>query len=265
MENLQFRYNRGLVIQCAPDWAWDSGDEPFYDMDIWLVLGGTGTLKCPGQTYQLSAGNCFILKPGDRYIGHTVKKNPVRVGAIHFDILDSSSNVITNKFANEIALHRKVESTDFLEALISRAVAANAANNSARADRLTQVLLEEVFEIDHVSRDIRAQQHIPEEFSQLVNKIKVDSGRGWTVEIMAGKVFYCPDHFTRIFKDIYGLTPQLFLQNVRIEDAKKMLGASAMPVSAIAQELGYSDHQHFINQFKKHTGLTPLRYRKSVL
>lgn len=47
-----------------------------------------------------------------------------------------------------------------------------------------------------------------------------------------------------------------------LELAKTSLATSAAPIIHIAQELGYSDSTAFNRIIKRHTGTTPLRYRK---
>jgi len=38
---------------------------------------------------------------------------------------------------------------------------------------------------------------------------------------------------------------------------------TSLPVSQLAEQLGWSDTTHFIRQFKKHMGLTPAAWRKT--
>ena len=48
----------------------------------------------------------------------------------------------------------------------------------------------------------------------------------------------------------------------RINAAKKLLIRSDAPVSAVAEEVGYSDYNYFTKIFKSLTDLTPSAYRK---
>lgn len=48
----------------------------------------------------------------------------------------------------------------------------------------------------------------------------------------------------------------------RVNAAKSMLQGSDMPVSAIAEKVGFSDYNYFTKIFKSVTGVTPSRYRK---
>ncbi len=52
------------------------------------------------------------------------------------------------------------------------------------------------------------------------------------------------------------------LQDLCVEEAKRLLEASAMPVDEISFDLGYEDASFFRRLFKRRTGLTPSQYRR---
>ncbi|MFK5881213.1 MAG: AraC family transcriptional regulator [Sulfurospirillum sp.] len=63
-------------------------------------------------------------------------------------------------------------------------------------------------------------------------------------------------HFLRIFKQHFGLTPYKFIQNIKINNARRML-CSDIPLSQIAQECGFYDQSHLIKSYKNFYGHTP--------
>ncbi len=52
------------------------------------------------------------------------------------------------------------------------------------------------------------------------------------------------------------------LQDLRVEEAKRLLEASASPVDEISFDVGYEDASFFRRLFKRRTGLTPSQYRR---
>jgi transcriptional regulator GlxA family with amidase domain len=66
----------------------------------------------------------------------------------------------------------------------------------------------------------------------------------------------------RRFKAATGTTLIAYLQNLRVEEAKRLLEAGQMPVDEISEEAGYSDTSFFRRVFKRLTGLTPSHYRR---
>jgi len=66
----------------------------------------------------------------------------------------------------------------------------------------------------------------------------------------------------RRFKIATGSSLIARLQDLRVEEAKRLLEASAMPVDEISLDVGYEDASFFRRLFKRRTGLTPSQYRR---
>lgn len=66
----------------------------------------------------------------------------------------------------------------------------------------------------------------------------------------------------RRFKAATGTTLMDYVQNLRIEEAKRLLESSQTPFDEIAAEVGYENPGFFRRLFKRRTGLTPSNYRK---
>jgi len=68
--------------------------------------------------------------------------------------------------------------------------------------------------------------------------------------------------FKRRFKAATGFTPVAYVQTLRIEEAKQHLERTAMATDEIAAAVGYEDLAFFRRLFRRHTGVTPARYRQ---
>lgn len=71
-----------------------------------------------------------------------------------------------------------------------------------------------------------------------------------------------PRTLKRRFKSATGATLIDYVQNLRVEDAKRQLETSEKPVDAISASAGYQDPAFFRRLFKRRTGLTPSAYRR---
>jgi len=58
-------------------------------------------------------------------------------------------------------------------------------------------------------------------------------------------------------------SPIDYLIERRIEASKELLWSSDLTIGQIASCVGFENTTHFINTFKSHVGITPLRYRKT--
>jgi AraC family transcriptional regulator len=73
-----------------------------------------------------------------------------------------------------------------------------------------------------------------------------------------------PYHFVRSFKQSFGLPPHRYLSRLRMEQAKSLLANPGMSVTQIGFRLGFSEASSFTTTFRKHAGLTPTAYRRSL-
>ncbi len=68
--------------------------------------------------------------------------------------------------------------------------------------------------------------------------------------------------FKRRFTAATGLAPIAYVQRLRIEDAKRRLERTDVPVDEISWRVGYEDAAFFRRLFKRTTGMAPGAYRK---
>lgn len=69
-------------------------------------------------------------------------------------------------------------------------------------------------------------------------------------------------HFTKCFKKVTGKTFIVYLNDIRIDAAKKYLAETRQPVYWIASQVGYGDEHYFRRIFRKKTGESPKGYRE---
>ena len=55
------------------------------------------------------------------------------------------------------------------------------------------------------------------------------------------------------------------LTGIRMEKAKQLLLATALPIAEISAQSGYGDYRVFTKVFKKSEGVTPSQYRRGFL
>jgi AraC-like DNA-binding protein len=68
--------------------------------------------------------------------------------------------------------------------------------------------------------------------------------------------------FQREFRRLFGTGPQGYVQNVRLQAARRALEETADALGTIAAACGFYDQSYFVKRFKAATGLRPLEYRR---
>lgn len=70
-----------------------------------------------------------------------------------------------------------------------------------------------------------------------------------------------PFHLSRTFHRIAGSSLRAYVGRLRARQAADRLASGARDLTALALELGYADHSHFTNAFRKEWGVPPSRFR----
>lgn len=71
-------------------------------------------------------------------------------------------------------------------------------------------------------------------------------------------------YFTRFFKSNTGTTFVRFLQNYRLNKAKWLLLNEDIPISEVAERVGFNCVKTFHHVFKQDAGMAPRKYKKSI-
>lgn len=71
-------------------------------------------------------------------------------------------------------------------------------------------------------------------------------------------------HISHLFKKENGMSIRAYCNDLKLEDAKKLLLQTDSPVTEIAFDVGFHDASYFIFLFKQRFGLSPLQYRRKT-
>ncbi len=71
-------------------------------------------------------------------------------------------------------------------------------------------------------------------------------------------------HFYKLFREQIGVTPNLFLNTLRMERAVDYLANTSMTVTDISFDLGFSSQSGFTRFFSSNVGMAPSDYRRVV-
>lgn len=84
-----------------------------------------------------------------------------------------------------------------------------------------------------------------------------------TLADIACEVHLSVYHLVRVFRAATGQTPYRYLTRLRIEEAKRFLRATDLPLSQIALRCGFASPGALSTAFTRHTGARPSVYRNS--
>lgn len=83
-------------------------------------------------------------------------------------------------------------------------------------------------------------------------------------EDIANALYFNPSYLSHIFKQEKGISLNKFINQLRIQEAKRLFDTTNLPVGNVAMDTGYYNFSYFSKQFKEMYHVTPSEYKKMV-
>lgn len=97
-----------------------------------------------------------------------------------------------------------------------------------------------------------------------VARIRADFAKPLGLQELARAASLSPRQFQRKFRETLGLSPRELLIKTRVLAASRALRESGKSLAEIALTCGFCDQSSFTQHFRKHTGLSPARFREAA-
>ena len=88
-------------------------------------------------------------------------------------------------------------------------------------------------------------------------------GRDLRLDRVASEACLSPYHFHRLFREVFGETPNQYLQRRRLANARELLGSTERTVTEICLEVGFESMTSFSALFRRVYGCSPREFRSS--
>ena len=98
--------------------------------------------------------------------------------------------------------------------------------------------------------------------SQFMDLLRLHHKREHELQFYADALFVSIKHLSNTVKAATGKTAAKWIEDYVITESKALLRSTAMSVSQISDEMGFTDQSLFGKYFKRVTGMSPKEYRK---
>lgn len=239
------------------------------------VMEGTGEIEIAHHPYAMAKGMLFMIPM------HTMHSIYSREKLTTVDIkftchdniraaLTAFSGLWTELSPNEV---------NIIKGILSEAIAAEHYYVELINTRFQELLLRLLRRAANADKQ-QAQQGISAEIIEVGqgsgNQEKVNRNMDTTLEYihrnaheiisvgqLAERFGYSESYFSTIFKKEYGISPNRYINHVKIDRAKELMLHSGMSVTQISESLGFENIHYFSKLFKKITSLPPHEFIKS--
>lgn len=255
-------------------------------IEIAYILSGEGIHRVGDSSYEAIKGDLFVINfdTPHGFFCKSGKESPVvyncvfrpefidasLFSSVHFEDI-TSSFLLKSLFPNENISNSdlKLIGQDQLEieAIFSQMYTEYSGQKKGYYDLLRAYLVELIVKIFRVS------EKTPETVVSASNRKLVEKAMDFlrhnynsdiTLHDLALQSFITKNYFSRLFKKVSGINFSDYVQQIRIEEACRLLKETDKKVLDIAFMTGFKDAKFFYETFKKHIGKTPGDYRSGA-
>lgn len=273
------------ICTAGREWQYKNIISPFTRM--YLIKGGKGTIYINQIRYELTEGDLFIIP---KFTNHSYEcDNFIE----HYYICFFDEMIGQRSIFDIVNLKFKLRATELDYSLFERIVQINSKRaiphkNPKMYDNKKSCLPFNSFRsIDEILNDtenngiimqilsrffdsckLKSQCNVDSmhnRFTPLINYINNNLSAPLKVSDLAAFTHLSPDHFTRVFKRIMGITANQYIQEKRIERAQALLITSRFTIQEISATVGIYNTSQFSSLFKKITGYSPREYIKNQI
>ena len=216
---------------------------------IQYVCSGRGTVFKGNAKFNITASQCFILRPGETF-------------RLQADVLDPWtyiwSGFRTSLDVPELYLQDVIAGKDFENLFLSIANCNKAANRPLEPLLLSYIWkLLFLFQQVHTPADKTYKK--AEEYEERACLLIHNHYATTNVQQLAQSLHLNRSFQSRIFKEITGISIQSYLTNTRLQAARSLI-LQDYTVSQASTMVGYSDIASFSRAFKNYYKLSPKQY-----
>ncbi|MGH8172210.1 MAG: GlxA family transcriptional regulator [Rhodanobacteraceae bacterium] len=112
------------------------------------------------------------------------------------------------------------------------------------------------------SEPLQFQTRSTDRFADLAAWIVRNLRKDLSVETLAARAGLGARHFSRRFKDVFGVPPANYIERLRLDEARRRLPSRRQTVESVAWSVGYASADAFRRAFERQFGIAPSAYRK---
>lgn len=112
------------------------------------------------------------------------------------------------------------------------------------------------------SEPLQFQTRAIDRFADLAAWMLQNLRKDLSVETLAARSGLCPRHFSRRFKATFAVSPGEYVEQMRLDEARRRLAAAEHTIESVAASVGYASADSFRRAFERRFGLAPSHYRR---
>ncbi len=230
------------------------------DCQLIYIVSGKGHFFFGDEERIINRGNIVVFRPGERQMYYYYLADKTETYWVHFTGYDAE------RILDESGLDKNVffvgESSDY--SYIIGQMIREIHTKRENYEQIISLLFRQLLHI--VDRSVKEGRYAGgdtlNEIDRAINYFNENYAKEINIEEYAISSHMSVSWFIKNFKNITKLTPLQYIIFLRLNSAKVLLRTTDYSVKQIANTVGFDNALYFSRLFHKHTGVSPLKFRK---
>jgi len=253
-------------------WHWHE------ELEFCYVALGEAVLKTVNHTYSLKKGEAVFMNTNVLCTMEAEKSCIIHSHIFHSTLLSGHfRSVFETKYMQPILQNKKIEILKFegrntsQQNIIRKLCQLAKLQESPDTEFATRNILSEIWmslleETEHQENAVTLATSVNQErLLHMLSYIHEHYAEKISLEDIAGAAAISKREALRCFRWGISQPPFDYLQEYRLQVAKKLLTTSQISIAELAMECGFGSSAYFGKVFKEKEGMTPKQYRDSIL
>lgn len=223
------------------------------------IIKGRGTVVANGITYEVKAGDIYVLPVGGNHLYYSDKSEPWE--KVWFNATGSLTSVLLGEYnPRDMVVFSNAGGKEYFERIHEIGISSyvSGLEKHKRAALVFHELLQYLYDkfygekCVYTKETARMKAYLDEHVTENVS-----------LKELGELVYLSESQVVRNFKRDLGKTPHEYCLEMKLDQAKKLLKNTRLMVREIAEYLGFCDEHYFSYIFKKKVGRSPLGYRNN--
>ncbi len=230
--------------------------------ELYYLVSGERTYIIDNRLFTCQPGDVVLVKPnvlhgttGTRYSRYVVNFDETFLNRY---FRESETRHMTECFSQGFIVHAGAEGETLFASLVKDYDAEDfrllSLHLGLTLNRLEKLLLEQ--------RSADEKREIHPKIAEIIHYIGEHYQEISNIGEIADHFYFSKYYLSHIFVKNAGVSIGVYLLNLRLANASRMLAGTDRPVSEISEACGFRSVTHFCNTFRKHTKMSPVQYRK---
>lgn len=227
-----------------------------YEIELDMTESGTSFINGVGYPHKI--GNIFVCGPG-------LKRQSVQPYQCHFIHFECLNPEFEEKYLKNLPFYMFTEHVEQFKSLINKIVECVATDGRDNELYTTTAFLDLICALNRLSEQQKTAGNSKPKLYRNIHEAQKyvlnHYGEKILLEDLATTAHLSTNYFLSAFKKAVGKTPNKYITEIRLVEAKKRLVNTTLGMDEIAEQCGFETQAYMCYVFKKELNISPKSYR----